>query len=65
MKAKKSYYIDFSSWTLLAKTETEAYDKAIKYLKSGRIPAICSVEETFEKVTKETTDEIDVLKERK
>ncbi len=54
----KSFYIDFSCWTVLAESIEEAKIKAEKYCMSGQVPVICEIQETGEEVE---SDEIDAI----
>jgi len=40
----KGYYVDFSSWVVNAESGKAAVDKAIEYMKQGKVPAISGVE---------------------
>ena len=45
MSAEKEYYVDFGSWSITAKDEKEAEEKAKQKLAKGEIPEICNIEE--------------------
>ena len=40
------FFIDFESWVLDAKDADEAWDKASKYLLSGKVPNVANVDKT-------------------
>tara|TARA_R100001594_G_scaffold118632_1_gene153954 strand:- start:73 stop:408 length:336 start_codon:yes stop_codon:yes gene_type:complete len=47
----KEYYVDFSSWTVRAKSARHAKKIAIEYIKEQSMcPTISSMEETFEEI---------------
>lgn len=43
---KKSFWIDFCSWTIVAETAAEAADRVSKLLDEGQLPSMCNIEET-------------------
>lgn len=47
---KKIYYIDFCCWEVVAENPTDAYFKALGMMAEGKMPEICSTDQTSDDV---------------